>query len=260
MISKIKNAISFRWVTLFSAPSYVVNKFEFGVWKLRRNKAPLALWVKLISGAKVKLGVDKVDEYILADIFEKKIYFVDNMYLNTDELVLDVGAHHGIYATEICYRFKNICIYCIEPDPEAIELIYEHKNINKINIEVVPFAIGVTAENSYLIDNNDGSWGKTVEKTSSGNSILIQTKTLSEILKGVNLNKIQLVKSNCEGGEFVLIEQIINLRIKPRYIILMIHPNKGNLKELVNKLTNYGYDYTIAWESNINPCYHFFIK
>lgn len=256
---KLKNLIS-RIRSLWSIPHYVNNKIDFVIWKICNNFIKYPIWVETNSGAKILLGNDKVDEYILEDIYsENKIYEPVIDEFQSDDIFLDFGAHHGIYATEASKKFPGVKIICIEPDPEAIHTIEKHKIKNKLNLITLPYAIGDAEGDFYLVDNNDGSWGKTVEILSKNKSIPIQTKALKNLLSGIDLGKIKLIKSNCEGGEFALIKQMIALKLKPDYLIVMIHPERGDKESLISQLSDFGYSYIIRWDSDVNPCYHFFI-
>ncbi len=261
IIKRIWNNLKFRYEVYKSSPFYIKEKFKFGLYKSLKPYINLRISVKLNNNAKIYLGYDPVDDYILDHLMgnDFKRYFPDNLILNQKELVLDVGSHNGIYSTILSKYFIGVKIICVEPNPISLEYLKRHSIKNHLNIKIVPYAIGSSSESRFLVDNNDGSWGKTVEDAPSKKSIVIQTITLAEILKNVDVNNLQLIKSNCEGGEFTLVDQLIELNIKPRFLILMIHPEKGYLKELVDKLTAYGYRYSIAWKSDINPCYHFFI-
>jgi FkbM family methyltransferase len=262
IINRIYKNFKFRIEIFKNTPDYIIQKWKYGIYKSLKPYINLRICVRIKNNVFVHLGYDPVDDFILEHLLGKdsQRYFPEKLSLSDKDIVLDVGSHHGIYASILSKRYKGTKIICVEPDPNSIRFIEKHQKVNKLNFDIIPCAISDKSKDGYLVDNNDGSWGKTVEINPTENSILIQTRSLAEILKDVEIGKIRLIKSNCEGGEYTLIDQMIDLELKPNYIILMIHPDKGNVTELVGRLVDYGYDYSIAWESEVNPCYHFFLS
>ncbi len=161
---------------------------------------------------------------------------------------------------ELIARFPGIKVFCVEPDPEGIEIIKKHILKNKANAIIIPFAIGAEVKTGFLVDNNDGSWGKTLEPIETNNAVKVDVKNLKAFTSENDRKNIKLIKSNCEGGEFELVPQIIELGIKPDLIVIMIHPNRGDSISLINSLEAYGYSANQIWESEINPCWHFIKK
>lgn len=260
LVKRIYNNLQYRKKIFLSSPEYIIEKRKYGFIHALRPYFFLPAWFTTKSGAKVYLGKDKIDEFILKDLCIDEIgrYFTTNLQLKTKDIVLDVGAHHGLYAMELNARYSGIKILCIEPDPEGIAIIRKHIKKNKANALVLPCAIGLEEKIAFLADNEDGSWGKTIEIKNINNSALtVNVKTLKNILANIELNNIKLIKSNCEGGEFDLIPQVIELGIKPDLIILMIHPDRGDIALLIQSLKDYGYEANPVWESEINPCWHF---
>lgn len=259
-ISNIIEKIKFRIETYRSTPNFVRERWRFGLKRALRPNINFPIWVTTKSGAKILLDDDVVDEAILSDLSEvlEDIYFPGRLSLKPGDVVLDVGGHHGLYAVELLARFPGIRILSIEPDPDGVGIIRKHidKNRAVLNIRVVPQAIGMEEKQGFLVDNDDGSWGKTVENVKKQDSISVQVVTLKHILEPES-GQIKLVKSNCEGGEFDLVPQLIALNIRPDLIILMIHPDRGDMEGLIMMLSNYGYEGRIVRDYPTNPCWHF---
>jgi FkbM family methyltransferase len=220
----------------------------------------IPMWITTKNGAKIFLGTDPIDDTILAHLLDEleDRYFPDYLHLRPGDKVLDVGGHHGLFAVEILARFPGIKIVTIEPDPRGIETIKKHirKNDAHSDIQIVPFAVGEGDGTGYLAESDDGSWGKTLEDTAGQGRIPVKVKKLETMIGAERLN-IKLIKSNCEGGEFDLIPQMIELGLKPELIILMIHPDRGDLSALTGMLARCGYDATVVTESDTHPCWHF---
>lgn len=260
VIEKIRNRIK----TYRTTPDYVVDRWRYGLKRALNPNLKLSIWVTTKNGAKVFLGDDPIDEYILEDVtvgMEDR-YFPSYLKLGQGDIVLDVGGHHGLYAVELLARFPGIQILSIEPDPIGIESIERHITKNKANsnIHVIPFAVGPGETTGFLVDNHDGSWGKTLETEHRDDSIRVPVKTLKSLLDDQNISNLEdvkLIKSNCEGGEFDMVPQMIDLGLKPELIVLMVHPPRGDVDALITSLENYGYTSELVFESETNPCWHF---
>lgn len=259
-LKTIKKSIKYRMDVYNSAPGYIKERWLYGIKMLLRPYFDLPIWVTTTNGTKVFLGSDIIDQYILDDLYVtmKDRYFPDYLDLEVGDRVLDVGGHHGLFAVDLLARFPGTKIVSIEPDPEGVTIIQKHvkKNNADANISVIPYALGLSKSEGYLTDNNDGSWGKTLESGSRLNSIKVKVIPLSSAIVN-DASKVKFIKSNCEGGEFDLIPQVIKLGLKPDLIILMIHPQRGDSSTLINSLINYGYQSKLIWESKVNPCWHF---
>jgi len=263
LIKRIYRSINHRVQVFKSTPDYVRERWLMGIKRILKPTINLPIWVTTKRGAKIFVGKDIIDEYILDDLCStmEDRYFPPNLLLKSGDIVIDAGGHHGLFAVELLARFPGIRILSIEPDPEGIRIIQKHIHKNKAssNIRVIPYAIGPEEKDGFLTDNRDGSWGKTLEGEKKSNSVKVAVKTLHSILDN-EAEKIKFIKSNCEGGEFDLVPQLIKLNIKPDLIILMIHPNRGNAKLLIQQIIDYGYGARLIWDSETNPCWHFSLK
>lgn len=123
---------------------------------------------------------------ITEEIFERKIY---EKFFKVEEsdIVVDVGASIGPFSYTL--KDKNIShLYCIEPSPVQIELLKE--NINSLPFTIIPYVMG---KDSIEITDNFGS---------DGPSSLIEAKTFKTFIKENNIQKIDFLKTDCEGGEY----------------------------------------------------------
>ena len=118
---------------------------------------------------------------------EKNIYerFFE---VEENDIVMDVGASIGPFSYLL--KDKNISyLYCIEPS--KVQLSPLVNNISSMPFTVIPYAIG----DSDLIKIDLGFYGE---------SIIAEVKAMSfkEIIKKYNINKIDFLKTDCEGGEY----------------------------------------------------------
>ena len=137
------------------------------------------------------------------EIFKEKIY-EKIISVEEGDIVFDAGSSIGIFGYSILDK-KPSKIYCVDPSIEEIET-------SKINI---PKEIGVFL--NHGISNVDGNIElKDVYENGgqrSSNKIFKVSK-FSSIIKEHNIDRIDFLKTDCEGGEYDIfnIENLIWLK------------------------------------------------
>jgi len=134
------------------------------------------------------------------DTVEKEI-FVDNVYqkffeVENDDVVFDVGASSGPFTFSI--KDKNPSkVYCFEPHSELFKNLT--KNVESDNVVCVNKAIG-PVDGSF---ETSGLFNKDLRETSSEkNTQTVPSVKFSTFIKENNIEKIDFLKSDCEGGEY----------------------------------------------------------
>jgi FkbM family methyltransferase len=142
-------------------------------------------------------------EFIGNEIFNERIY-EKVLPVEDNDVVFDAGSSIGIFGYSILHKNPSR-IYCVEPSLEEIET-------SKINI---PKEIGVFL--NHGISNVDGNIElKDVYENGgqrSSNKIFKVSK-FSSIIKEHNIDRIDFLKTDCEGGEYDIfnIENLIWLK------------------------------------------------
>ena len=128
---------------------------------------------------------------ITFEIFEQKAYerFFE---VQEGDIVLDVGASIGPFTYSILNK-KPLHIFCIEPSP--IEHLTLEKNTEKGPVTIIKKAITPTDGETILTEVFGMNNHLKEEVKLKG----ISFKTL---LKENNINKIDFLKTDCEGGEY----------------------------------------------------------
>ena len=80
----------------------------------------------------------------------------------------------------------------------------------------------------------------------------IEAVTLQDLLESKGWNTIDLLKIDIEGAEYEVFESISpEILIKTNKILLEFHWNKGRLNPIINKLTQYGFNFKFMSGCNI---------
>jgi FkbM family methyltransferase len=170
--------------------------------KYMNNICFLNLW----NGQKLKIRATKnsSDIHVFSEIWLENAY-LKNFKLKTNSTIIDIGAHIGLFSILVSNICKNGTIYAYEPEKENYNLL--NTNITENNIKNINFNnLGVSSKNGMMklyYDKNDFAGHSLYRK--SERSINIKTISIDEIFLRNNLLQCDLLKLDCEGGEYDII-------------------------------------------------------
>lgn len=172
--------------------------------------------------------------------------------LNPSSLVIDVGGYEGQWASDI---FAKYCCNTIifEPVKEFYEKIKERFSKNE---KVAVYDVGLSnksEETKISLLDDSSSLFKNNSRSES-----VKTVNSSDFLKEKNINNIDLMKINIEGGEYELLENLISNGFikKVKNIQVQFHDFVPNAKERMIKIQkelekthHLTYQYEFVWEN-----------
>ncbi|HEX5001823.1 MAG TPA: FkbM family methyltransferase [Bacteroidia bacterium] len=232
------------------------NWLLMGFRKLFKPWFALNIWVTTPSGAKIRLEDDFIDDLILQHLYEMpELFFPAAFSFEKGDLFLDLGTHHGIYIIEMLVRNQTLKAICVEPDPYGCSVLEKMvKRNNLLNrIEIHNTAIGDSTGEAILIESEEGSWGNSISNDKNAIGKKVKTTLLKNI---VGERKIKIIKCNTEGGEYVIIPQVLKLRLQPDLFILMTHGDEMQQHNLLQSIESTGYIRKLVNPEPSNPGWH----
>ena len=127
-----------------------------------------------------------------------------NYDLNENSLVFDVGGYKGQGASDLFSMYLPT-IYIFEPRAEYAQAM--EKRFKKNNkIKIFNFGLSNKKSDNYIYFNDDGStlFLKNSQKEK------VKLESISDFIKNNNIKKIDLLKLNMEGGEYEVLDDLIN--------------------------------------------------
>ncbi len=171
--------------------------------------------------------------------------------LNGDSVVVDFGGYKGEWAKEIWDRYTpNIFIF--EP---LKDLFDEAVKKFQGNAKVKLYNFGLSDKDEKVMISLEGLASSVFQGKKETE---VELKDVKEVFEELNLNKIDLLKINIEGGEFVVLPRMIESGLVDRCNDLQIqfhhfYPNSEKLRDKIksrllktHKLT---YDYPFFFEN-----------
>jgi FkbM family methyltransferase len=138
-------------------------------------------------------------------IFLDDDYGLTKFRKNKISKIIDIGANVGFFSLASKFFFPNSEIHAYEPNLDLKR--YLDYNFSQLNIELHTQAVGVKS-GSVKLDLIGESNQTRVKESSSGTTEIV---SLDSVLKKVE-GKIDLLKMDCEGSEWDILENPESLR------------------------------------------------
>lgn len=172
--------------------------------------------------------------------------------LNEYSIVFDLGGYKGQWTSDISSKF--CCkVFVFEPVAEFANKIRKRFILNK-NIYVFDFGLSDKNKNENISLNNDRS---SIYKAGKDYQT-IKLVDINEFMKSNSIEKIDLMKINIEGGEYDLLDKMIEtgLTQKVRYFQIQFHDyfsgaikRKRTITNELVKTHDLMWNYEFVWES-----------
>lgn len=169
--------------------------------------------LSLKNGLEFTVRPNTSDISIVNEVFLYLAYdsVFDNAPVSSDKkpVIVDIGANIGIFSVYAARRFPEARIISLEPMSDNFELIKENLRLNNMTSQVTPVKKGIGGSSGkavlYRNDDTDTGGGSLymVDKDAfKGVTTEIELTTLEDIFKEWKIEKIDIMKVDCEGGEY----------------------------------------------------------
>ena len=173
-----------------------------------------------------------------------------NIDFKEGDIVIDIGAYVGMVSILLAKKFPFLKIYSFEPLKENYDNFIKNIELNNIPKGVIIAENKAVTKDGRLITMSINSANKDGSSTTdviSINSIMtkensqVESITLEEIFNKYNINKLKLLKIDCEGSEYeILYNTDTNLLKNIENLRGEFHENKNLTDEYdIDKLCEY---------------------
>ncbi len=186
----------------------------FGVYSTNRffskNKS-VAINI-FVNQKKITFSVSNIDDIIaLYEIFILESYKASD----SAKTIIDLGANVGIASLYFASKYPYAKIYAFEPNPEVFTIL--SKNMSEFdNVKTYPFLIsGVTIENkSFFVSKKRTHSSSLLDRGEEFVEYGIRSFKLTDLMRFLQLQKLDLLKFDIEGAEFDLFKDLNEVKIK----------------------------------------------
>ena len=173
--------------------------------------------------------------------------------LNDKSVVFDVGGYKGEFAGDIFCKY-NASIYVFEPLQSFFQII-KNKFVNNQKVKVYNFGLA-GKDDQMQISLSDNASSVFLQ---SDDSETIQLKSIVNFIQENEIQSVDLIKINIEGGEYELLEALIenNLitvfkNIQVQFHDFLLDDGKERMsiiQEELSKTHQITYQYEFVWEN-----------
>ena len=147
-----------------------------------------------------------------------------------NDIIIDIGVENGSEIPEFCKAvgIKGKVI-AIEADPFCCRRLKKLKKIlNLSNLTIIECAVGdVNKKVKFSQENQELQNRVLAESNDNSNFIEIEQMNLNDIVKKLNLEKIDFIKVNIEGGESNLLKPLSSQSLEVKNWCIGCHDFKG---------------------------------
>lgn len=228
--------------------NYFVYLLELYLKKLIKGRFRIYYIYKLKNNIKLSVRLFTWDSWIIDEIFFRKIYNPEGFEIKDSDIVIDVGAHIGSFTIYAAINTKEGQIFSFEPVKENYFLLKKNIELNGIkNVYIHNLSITDKTGKDYIhiSDNNTGICSH-ILKGSKTKKEIVNTTTLTSIIKNYKLKKIDFLKIDAEGSEYDILRSLPGSIIK-KILKIVIEYHYVNEEKNINTLIEFfkenGYEY-----------------
>ena len=159
-----------------------------------------------------------------------------NYNMGKDSIIIDAGGYHGDFAEIMTCKF-NCRVDVFEPITQYAETIRTRFRSND-NINVVQAGLGASQKEDFI--NVEGVASTLFNGSSSSNTKeKIMIISAVDYIKSKNYSKIDLIKINIEGGEYELLNSLLEhpeIIRHIKYFQIQFHDFIPNAEEMRNEI------------------------
>ena len=145
--------------------------------------------------------------------------------IKNPSVIVDVGAHIGIFSLLVARRFPHATVYAIEPDTNNYHALLQNIALNKLtNVTALNVAVAGAYGSTPFYTSRSSVAHSIVDATVGEETKMVDTIPLSKF------PRIDVLKFDAEGAEYVL-KEIPNTS----YIAIEIHNIEGRDMEKLER-------------------------
>jgi len=195
-----------------------------------------------INDTKLMVRANTVDKSILTEILLEGSYFPKWLKLAEDSVVIDIGAHIGIFSALVSKRVSKGKVYSIEPCKDNFDILCKQKELGNGNI--IPFNLAISdTEGRLRLNHGRNSARGSLVRDVNEDYEYVDTISLNKFFAYQNITKCDLMKIDIEGGEYAALYSLEDNNFdKITNIFMELHevPNESK-EDLIKFLEGKGF-------------------
>lgn len=153
-------------------------------------------------------------------------FYIHPDILNSSANVFSFGIGEDISFDNALIKEYKLHVYAFDPTPKSIDYINRQLPIR--NFSFHPFGINEeSGKKTFYLPKNSNHVSGSLHETNivdHNNAMILEFKSLGDILKDIQIQNIDILKMDIEGSEYDVLDSILNLDIVIKQILIEFHP------------------------------------
>ena len=190
------------------------------------------------------------DSWTLYEVVLRNDYLRHDIVLSPGDVVLDIGANFGAFAT-VASRAVGPTgrVLAFEPSPRVFTRLLHTIDANHCNnVEPFRLAIGGGAGIGQLYEHHKSAYSSILESVdgrvgSPDLRTMVPVKTIRDVLDDESVTKVDLMKIDCEGAEYDILDSMSEeIASRVKQIAMEVHRIPGRrVGEIQERLVELGF-------------------
>lgn len=174
---------------------------------------------------------------------------IKNLLKIDPAIIFDVGANIGVYSISFSYLFPNATIYSFEPVKRTYDILVDNIKLNDAK-NISPFNYGIYDKDMEVemgipedrSSKNLGLYSIKLDGATKDN-VVCSFRNIANVLTELNINKIDLMKIDCEGCEHDILSSDSSILDITRYIHIELNDGVSDTPMIKNLLENNNFEF-----------------
>jgi len=235
---------------LFKAISLLKNWYMYPAVYFHLTKKPKVIF-ETKNGEKITIRTieNSTDIHIFTEIWLERLYSIPNFEISSNDQIIDVGAHIGIFSIFASQLCKNGKVFSYEPAKPNFEILQENISQNNINNIIAENKAGSNLKGKMKFYFSDDDFAAHSLYDKGDNWDEVETLSLKDIFDENNIKKCDFLKMDCEGAEYDMLMNLPEEYFRKISKICLeyhtINDSEFDIKDLEKKLTDEKFNVTI---------------
>lgn len=194
-IATLRNWPTAGLLVALAHPSPLPPRRGFLVWPLRHMPVTL----RSRSGLRIRCRLDEAVAFV--EVFTRRDYDVPGLDWSGLRSIVDVGANVGMASLWMAQQAPHARIVAVEPAADTASRLRANVDRNRLagRISLVVAGVAGAAGRASMVFGEGFSTHGVLDRSATGE---IELRTLDDILDGTGMDSVDLLKIDCEGGEY----------------------------------------------------------
>jgi FkbM family methyltransferase len=174
--------------------------------------------------------------------------------LEEDAVVIDVGAHVGVFSVESAKRLKNGLVISFEPNPDIYNILRFNVYLNGLsNIIPLNVALADFCGKAELVVPKDPSNGHLASNAYDTRTFDVQVRTLDAVCLERGIERVDFIKIHAEGPEIAILKGARNILVNNNLYLVISSSRLRNSdfrREICEYLLDIGFKTMIIGSSS----------